>query len=88
MSPHFYIINGVSESNLKQVYTTSFPDELQNEILRAVTTAKKDLSSITIGQIHQMAVAAYDKLCEQEKFFKDIFTKKPSLKKACQQYYL
>lgn len=52
MSPLFYMLNGVSEPNLKQVYTNSLPNELQNELHRVIVVAKKDLSTITIGQIH------------------------------------
>ena len=54
MSPLFYILNGVFEPNLKQVYMTSLPDEHQNELLRVIALSKKDLSSITIGYIDQM----------------------------------
>ena len=63
---------------------TSLPAELQNEL----HIAKKDLSTITIEHIHQMTLAACDKLCEHEKFFKYLLTKKSSLKKACQRPHL
>ena len=88
MSPLFYMLNGIAEPNLKQVYITSLPDELQNELHRSIDAAKKELATINIGQIHQMTLAACDKLCEQEKFFKDFLTKKSGLKKACQRSHL
>ena len=75
-------------TNLKHVYITYFSDELQNELHISIIAAKKELATTSIGQIHQMALAACDKLCEQEKFFKDFLTKKSSLKKACLRSHL
>ncbi|KAF3442844.1 hypothetical protein FNV43_RR16762 [Rhamnella rubrinervis] len=45
-------LNGIDEPNIKQVFTSSLLDELQNEIQNSIDTAKKDLKNITIGQIH------------------------------------
>lgn len=88
LSPLFYMLNAISEPNFKRVYMTSLPDELQNKLHRAIAAAKKDLSNITIGQIHKMTLAACDKVCEKEKFFTDLLTKKSSLEKACQRSHL
>lgn len=67
---------------------TSLLDELQNEQHIVIAAAKKDFSAITIGQIHQIALVACDKLCEQYKFFKNLLNKKSNFKKACQQTHL
>lgn len=81
------MLNRPAQPNLKQVYTSSLPDEIQNELHWFIATTKKDLSILTIGQIHQMTLTAIDKLCEQERFIKDLMNKKIKLNKMCQQPY-
>ena len=48
MSPLFYMLNGITKPNLKQVYITSLLDELHNEVHRSIAATKKELATISI----------------------------------------
>ncbi|KAF3445927.1 hypothetical protein FNV43_RR11104 [Rhamnella rubrinervis] len=85
MSPFFYMLNGISEPNLKQVCVTSLQDELQSKLQRSIAATKKDMTAISIGQIHQMALIASEKLCEQETFLHNLLDKRPMIQKACRK---
>ncbi|KAF3449590.1 hypothetical protein FNV43_RR10319 [Rhamnella rubrinervis] len=66
MSPLFYILNGTSKPTLNQVYISTLPQEIDHELQRAVTATKGDIRDITLGQKHQMALAASEMLYEQQ----------------------
>ncbi|KAL0300376.1 UNVERIFIED_CONTAM: polyprotein [Sesamum calycinum] len=88
MSEKFYMLNGLNDPNLKHVFLASLPQELQPEIQRMITSTRRDVTQLSLGEFHQMTFAALDKLCEQQSFFKDLMDKKAILKKACSKSHL
>ncbi|KAF3452105.1 hypothetical protein FNV43_RR08202 [Rhamnella rubrinervis] len=73
MPPLYYLLNGIDEPNIKQVFISSLPNEILSEVQNSIDTTKKDLKNITIGQIHHMALTAVDKQCERQEVMKDFF---------------
>ncbi|RDX74284.1 hypothetical protein CR513_45989, partial [Mucuna pruriens] len=53
-----------------------------------VMAAKKEFSTMSMGQIHQMTQEALDKLCRQHKYFSDVLKQKGKFNKACRKPYL
>ncbi|KAK4380908.1 polyprotein [Sesamum angolense] len=88
MSEKFYMLNGLNDPNLKHVFLASLPQELQPEIQRIITSTRRDVTQLSLGEFHQMTFASLDKLCEQQSFFKDLMDKKAILKKACSKSHL
>ncbi|QHN76798.1 polyprotein [Arachis hypogaea] len=70
MAAKHYPLGGNNNPPLKQVFIASLPDELQPELHRMMMALRKEVATITIGEIYQLALAALDKLCEQQQMFK------------------
>ncbi|MED6172406.1 hypothetical protein PIB30_049746 [Stylosanthes scabra] len=66
----------------------SLPKELQPEIQRMMVVLRKELPTTTISEIYQLALAALDKLCEQQYMFKQLTKNSYKLKGACNKSYL
>ncbi|KAL5746032.1 hypothetical protein ACOSP7_027178 [Xanthoceras sorbifolium] len=54
MSHKYYMLNGLNDETLRQVYINSLPDELQAEIHRHMASTRRDLRNTSLGEIHQI----------------------------------
>ncbi|QHN96127.1 polyprotein [Arachis hypogaea] len=88
MAAKYYPLGGNNNPPLKQVFIASLPDELQPEIQRMMMTLRKEVATTTIGEIYQLALAALDKLCEQQQMFKQLNKNSGKLKGACSKSHL
>ncbi|WVY98065.1 hypothetical protein V8G54_030216 [Vigna mungo] len=88
MLQRFYLLNGANDVSLKNTYVASLPTQLQPELNRMAMAAEKDLSTMTMGQIHQMTKEAVNKLCRQHQYFSDLMNNKGKFGKACKKSYL
>ncbi|QHO43831.1 polyprotein [Arachis hypogaea] len=70
MAAKYYPLGGNNNSPLKQVFMASLSDELQLELQWMMMTLCKEVAATTIGEIYLLALAALDKLCEQQQMFK------------------
>ncbi|CAI8595172.1 unnamed protein product [Vicia faba] len=88
MAQRFYLLNGYNDPSLKNTYVSSLPHELQQEIHRMVATAKKDIATMSLGQIHQATLEALEKLCSFHHQFQEVIQQKSKFTKACKKPYL
>jgi len=88
MLKSFYHLNGGNDPSLKNTYVASLPDELQPELHKMAMASQKDFTQISMGHIHQMTLAAIDKLCQQYKTFSNVLNQKGKFGKACNKPYL
>ncbi|QHO48513.1 polyprotein [Arachis hypogaea] len=88
MAAKYYPLGGNNNPPLKQVFIASLPDELQPELHRMMMALRKEVATTTIGEIYQLALAALDKLCEQQQMFKQLSKNSSKLKGACSKSYL
>ncbi|KAL5771005.1 hypothetical protein ACOSP7_015159 [Xanthoceras sorbifolium] len=54
MSHKYYMLNGLNDETLRQVYINSLPDELQAEIHRHMASTRRDLRNTSLSEIHQI----------------------------------
>ncbi|KAL5790469.1 hypothetical protein ACOSQ2_005357 [Xanthoceras sorbifolium] len=54
MSHKYYMLNGLNDETLRQVYINSLPDELQAEIHRHMASTRRDLRNTSLGKIHKI----------------------------------
>ncbi|QHO08450.1 polyprotein [Arachis hypogaea] len=66
MAAKYYPLGENSNPPLKQVFMTSLPNELQPKLQQMMMTLRKEVTTTTIGEIYQLALAASDKICEQQ----------------------
>ncbi|XP_015932633.1 uncharacterized protein LOC107458932 [Arachis duranensis] len=88
MAAKYYPLGGNNNPPLKQVFIASLPNELQPELHRMMMALRKEVATTTIGEIYQLALAALDKLCEQQQMFKQLSKNSCKLKGACSKSYL
>lgn len=88
MEELYYILNGYNDPNLKQVFITSLPEEIHPELHRVVQNLQKNVKTMTLGEIHQMTIAAIDKLCEQQNMFKALMENKVKMKQVCSKKHM
>ncbi|XP_057993126.1 uncharacterized protein LOC131174085 [Hevea brasiliensis] len=88
MTQRYYLLNGYNDVNLPDTYIASLPEALQPELHRSIAATRRAMNAITIGEIHQMTLACLDKMCEQQKLFKDIIDNSKALKNVCQKSHL
>nr|XP_025702627.1 uncharacterized protein LOC112803345 [Arachis hypogaea] len=88
MAAKYYPLGGNNNPPLKQVFIASLPDELQPELHRMMMALRKEVATTTIKEIYQLALAALDKLCEQQQMFKQLSKNSSKLKGACSKSYL
>ncbi|XP_057994942.1 uncharacterized protein LOC131175254 [Hevea brasiliensis] len=88
MTQRYYLLNGYNDVNLRHTYIASLPEALQPELHRSIAATRRAMNAITIGEIHQMTLACLDKMCEQQKLFKDIIDNSKALKNVCQKSHL
>ncbi|KAL5816838.1 hypothetical protein ACOSQ3_025216 [Xanthoceras sorbifolium] len=69
MFGRYYMLNGYNDESLRQVYINSLPEELQSELQRQITSTRKNLSDITMGEIHYMALKLFSKMLQNKKKF-------------------
>ncbi|MED6200389.1 hypothetical protein PIB30_084569 [Stylosanthes scabra] len=70
MVAKYYSLGGNSNPLLRQVFMASLLEELQPEIQKMMVVLRKEIPTTTLGEIYQLALAALDKLCEQQYMFK------------------
>ncbi|XP_057989380.1 uncharacterized protein LOC131172506 [Hevea brasiliensis] len=88
MTQRYYLLNGYNDVNLRHTYIASLPEALQQELHRSIAATRRAMNAITIGEIHQMTLACLDKMCEQQKLFKDIIDNSKALKNVFQKSHL
>ncbi|XP_057984608.1 uncharacterized protein LOC131169402 [Hevea brasiliensis] len=74
MVQRYYLLNGYNDINLWHTYITSLPEALKPELHRSIAATLHAMN----GEIHQMTLACLEKMCEQQKLFKDIIDNKSS----------
>ncbi|QHN88716.1 polyprotein [Arachis hypogaea] len=88
MVAKYYSLGGNNNPPLKQVIMAFLSDELQPELQWMMMALRKEVATTTIGEIYQLALAALDKLCEQQQMFKQLNKNSGKLKGACNKSYL
>ncbi|MED6214888.1 hypothetical protein PIB30_107775, partial [Stylosanthes scabra] len=88
MAAKYYSLGSNNNPLLRQVFMASLPEELQPEIQRMMVVLRKEIPTTTLGEIYQLALAALDKLCEQQYMFKQLTKNSQKLKGACNKSYL
>ncbi|ESQ51075.1 hypothetical protein EUTSA_v10023188mg, partial [Eutrema salsugineum] len=83
MSKRFYALNGIDDVNLKQAYLNSLPEPLGNETSRILSLKNMTLSQASLGEIYQISLSALEKLCNHQKFFKQLQEQGKLLGRAC-----
>ncbi|ESQ39483.1 hypothetical protein EUTSA_v10001272mg [Eutrema salsugineum] len=83
MSKRFYALNGIDDVNMKQAYLNSLPEPLGNETSRILSLKNMTLSQASLGEIYQISLAALEKLCNYQKFFKELQEQGKLLGRAC-----
>ncbi|XP_010445614.1 PREDICTED: uncharacterized protein LOC104728315 [Camelina sativa] len=83
LSKRFYALNGIDDVNLKQAYLNSLPEPLGNETSRILSLKNMPLNQASLGEIYQISLAALEKLCNHQKFFKQLQEQGKLLGKAC-----
>ncbi|KAK9750015.1 hypothetical protein RND81_02G166600 [Saponaria officinalis] len=83
MSKRFYALEGMDDVNLKQAYLNSLPEPLGNETARQFSLKSIPLGNATFGELYQTSLAALEKLCNHQKFFKQLQEQGKLLGRAC-----
>ncbi|KAL9241029.1 hypothetical protein vseg_015189 [Gypsophila vaccaria] len=83
MSKRFYALGGMDDVNLKQAYLNSLPEPLGNKTARQFSLKNIPLSAATLGELYQTSLAALEKLCNHQKFFKQLQEQGKLLGRAC-----
>ena len=88
MQQHFYRLNDYNDPSLKSTYVSSLPEEIQEEMYRMLSLQNKEITLMTLGEIHQTCLVALDKLCTQQNFLERILKNQKKYSKACQKKHL
>lgn len=88
MSKLLYSLNGFDNIELKQVYITSLPNEIQSELEREIALEQKSLVQISVGEIHQKTMIALEKICEQHTYWSRFMNRDSKFNKLCQKPYM
>ncbi|KAK9665956.1 hypothetical protein RND81_14G149000 [Saponaria officinalis] len=72
MSKQFYALGGMDDVNLKQAYLNSLPKPLGNKTARQFFLKSIPLGTAIFGELYQTSLAALEKLCNHQKFFKQL----------------
>lgn len=83
MSKQFYILGGIDDLNLKQVFFHSFPDSLVTEAKKLFKLQKLELKDLTIANIYEHLIDYVKRMCNQHKFFEDLQITSKMLAAAC-----
>ncbi|KAK9723857.1 hypothetical protein RND81_05G030500 [Saponaria officinalis] len=83
MSKRFYALGGMDDVNLKQAYFNSLPEQSGNETARQFSLKSIPLGTATFGELYQTSLAALEKLCNHQKFFKQLQEQGKLLGRAC-----
>lgn len=54
MNQRFYLLNGLNDPSLKNIYVASLPSDIQPKLNRMAMASQKDFKIMIMGQIHQM----------------------------------
>ena len=88
MSKHFYKLNGYNDPNLKHTYAASLPEELHDEMQRLIQAMQQKVTDMSLGEIHQIALKALNKLCDQRILVREMLKDNQPFKAACKKPHL
>jgi len=88
MQQRFYLLNGYNDPSLKNTYVSSLPEEVQGEMYRMFNMQNKEITQMTLGEIHQTCIVALDKLCNQQQLLEGILKNHKRYSKNCKKNYL
>jgi len=60
------LLNGYNDPSLKNTYVSLLPEEVQGEMYRMFNMQNKEITQMTLGEIHQTCIVALDKLYNQQ----------------------
>jgi len=83
MLKRFYALNSIDDVNLKQTYLNSLPEPLGNKTSRLLSFKNATVAQASLGEIFQMSLATLEKLCNHQKFFKQMHEEGKLLRRAC-----
>ena len=83
MTKRFYLVDGVDDPNLKQVFISSIPDVLAKETFRFLSTSRKTLQNTTLGEIFQIVLQAMEKMCSHNTFIQEYMKQTKKLDNVC-----
>ncbi|KAL9224860.1 hypothetical protein vseg_000855 [Gypsophila vaccaria] len=72
MYERFYALGGIDDVNLKQAYLNSLPEPLGKETAWQFSLKNIPLSAATLGELYQTSLEALEKLCNHQKFVKQL----------------
>ena len=85
MSRKFYTINGMDDVNIKLTFLNSLPKPLGGETLQMMNIQRITLNQASLGEIYQHMLIAFEKLCNQRKFFLEMEYIHNKLKENCKR---
>jgi len=88
MQQRFYQLNGYNDPSLKNTYVSSLSEEIQGEIYKMLNMQNKEITQLTLGEIHQTCIVALDKLCNQQQLLEGIMKNQKRYSKTCKKKYL
>ncbi|KAM7497705.1 hypothetical protein LguiA_022119 [Lonicera macranthoides] len=83
MSQRYFLIGGIDDDNIRQIFLNSFPETLVTEVNKLLKLQKQTIRDVTIAQIYDYINDAVNSLCNQKKFFDDIEKAGKMLKESC-----
>ncbi|XP_043687616.1 uncharacterized protein LOC122638833 [Telopea speciosissima] len=88
MMDRFYILGGLDDVNMKQVFLNSFPEPLGKDAAKNLHIQGLQLHQITLGRLYQEIQIALQRLCDQQQFFKTWEKTTEKIKDTCDTSYL
>ncbi|KAM7466172.1 hypothetical protein LguiB_013734 [Lonicera macranthoides] len=83
MSKIFYIIGGLDDANLKQIFFQSFPDALVAEAAKTLKMQKLEVKNLSIGRIYEHLTDSVERICNHKQLMEDMAKTQKMLKTAC-----
>ncbi|KAM7510453.1 hypothetical protein LguiB_009328 [Lonicera macranthoides] len=83
MSKRFYLIGGIDDANLKQVFFQSFPDALVTEATKSLKLQKLEVKNLSLGRIYEHLIDSIERICNHKKLVEDMEKTQKMLKSAC-----
>ncbi|KAL5975382.1 hypothetical protein ACLOJK_019704 [Asimina triloba] len=92
MSARYYLLGGLDDTNIKQVYLNSLPPPLGDDTKRYLAGKNQKLQSTTLGELYTQSLITLDRLCNQKAFLESMqnlgtgftkFCERPDLSTKC-----
>ncbi|KAL6002586.1 hypothetical protein ACLOJK_022805, partial [Asimina triloba] len=68
MSARYYLLGGLDDTNVKQVYLNSLPPPLGDDTKRYFAGKNLKLHTVTLGELYTQSLITLDRLCNQKAF--------------------